>query len=281
MSLCVTAGFKGVDIDALACVIAYAELKNCDAWLIDNFDATIPNSIKNKHFNFYREKPKNADSFVITDVSNPNFLSPQIPQEQIIEIYDHHFGFESFWNNGSRHVQIESVGACATMIYELFEKSEKIPSPEIANLLYTAILSNTLNFHAVMTTERDKTAFNKLKRFINLPKNYEQLYYQETSAIVFQNPELAIEKDMHIYSDGTKIAQLELFEPKNILNKLEPIENGFIAVQAIGKNKTYVKTDDIKLKAKLEQIGFAFNFDIGVSVRIMQRKEIVKLLGIR
>jgi nanoRNase/pAp phosphatase (c-di-AMP/oligoRNAs hydrolase) len=281
MSLCATAGIKGTDIDALACVLAYAELKKCDAWLSDNFDATIPDSIKNSELNFHHTKPKNADLFVITDVSNPNFLSPQIPQEQIIEIYDHHFGFESFWNNDTRHVQIESVGACATMIYELFEKNAKKPSPEIANLLYTAILSNTLNFHAIMTSERDRAAFAKLKQFINLPQNYEKLYYQETSASIFLNPELAIEKDLHIYNDGTRIAQLELWEPKNILNELEPIENGFITVQAIGQNKTYVRTDDIKLKAKLEQIGFAFNFDIGVSVRIMQRKEIIKLLGIR
>src|SRR3989344_4504224 len=60
------------------------------------------------------------------------------------------------WN--LKFLKTEMVGACATLIWEEYVKRKK--SNEISemsgNLLSTAIISNTLNFNAMVTTDRDK-----------------------------------------------------------------------------------------------------------------------------
>ena len=110
------------------------------------------------------------------DVSEPSHIASAVYMDKVVEVYDHHYGYADYWEKriGDK-AKIEMIGACATFIWEEFvlrNQSEDI-SDISANLLYTGIISNTLNFNASVTHERDITASNQLKKIITLPDNWD------------------------------------------------------------------------------------------------------------
>jgi inorganic pyrophosphatase/exopolyphosphatase len=56
---------------------------------------------------------------------------------------------------------------------DLVEKLEKYS----IDLLMTAILSNTLNFKAQITKERDIIAYEELRKLSTLPSNWKEIYF--------------------------------------------------------------------------------------------------------
>ena len=234
-------------------MIAYAELNNCVAYISGVFNSTIPESIRGWNLNYTTNFPKEAEQFVLVDVSNPKYISQQIIIDNIIKVYDHHTGFENFWKEKG---QIEFIGACATMIYELFK--DKTPTTTTANLLSTAIFSNTLNFKSKITTERDIKAYNDLKQYTDLPDNWVDQYYNEVEAVVFNDILSAIKNDTKILPNNIVIGQMELWEADKMLNKsdfleilnyaMSDYENLFMNMPSIKCGKTYfvAKSQNIK-----------------------------------
>ena len=164
----ITAGQKYSDIDILACAVAYKNL--CDLQgrpakvvLPGPINSSVTEEIKTWDFTIENELIGEPDSheYVLVDVSQPNYFAKFVIQEKIVEIYDHHCEFEDYWKEKLHNkAVIDPIGACATLIWEEFVKAnlaDKI-SPVSANLLSTAILSNTLNLQAQITSPRDKQA---------------------------------------------------------------------------------------------------------------------------
>ena len=118
-----------------------------------------------------------TDEFIIIDVSNKDYFDDIVVENKVIEVIDHHVGCEEYWKNKlGEKANIEFIGAVATLIVELYEKEkliEKMPK-DIAYLLMSAILDNTLNFKAKVTTDRDKVAYKKLEMIVDSKENYQK-----------------------------------------------------------------------------------------------------------
>ena len=154
------------DIDVYASIITYADLLNQRGKAAKTYIPSAPNysvpdelrlpEWENAVFDF-----QPADEAIILDISNPEAIAKFVPDHQILEIIDHHPGYEDYWHEriGNKAI-IEKIGAVATSIFECWDYNKM--SPEIAKLLLGAILDNTLNFNADITTERDRQATNKL-----------------------------------------------------------------------------------------------------------------------
>lgn len=88
--------FNGfIDIDGLACAVAYAELlrlerKNAVAVLTDPLNMSVTPSLR-KIAVHYTATYEVGDEYVIVDMSDPRVLETFIPMDRITEIYDHHF----------------------------------------------------------------------------------------------------------------------------------------------------------------------------------------------
>ena len=167
-TIIVTSGSAYIDIDVLACSLALNFLhKLCGRESIachtGKMNGTIPESIKLEVNELFEKKLPYFGKlkYALVDVSNPKHFESFIEDEKIIEIYDHHFGFEKYWKDKiGKSAHIEHVGSCATLIWEQYFKLNKAHQlPEsIAKLLYLAIVSNTLNLQAFITTDRDIAA---------------------------------------------------------------------------------------------------------------------------
>ena len=158
----VTSGKKYIDIDAYASCIAYAKLLNlkgikAKAISTAKLNESITPSLLDLSNKLDEYKLSEDDEYIIIDVSNKDFFDTFVKEEKIIEIIDHHLGYEEYWKNKLKEkAQIEFIGAVATIIVELYEKENLLDkiSKDLATLLKAAILDNTLNLKAKITTRK-------------------------------------------------------------------------------------------------------------------------------
>lgn len=295
--LIVTTGKRYSDIDGLACVIGYQEVPTEQKPLVvivGPLNNSISLTIRKWPMDYKTSLPAGDYEFVVTDISEFNEFPVFVKKEKMVEIYDHHFGFEKTWQDllGAK-AKIEPVGACATLIWEEFTKRNpgKKMSWVAANLLYTAIVSNTLNFQASITTERDKDAFLAIRPFTDLPKDWISVYYQEQEVNVYANAEMAVVNDTKIqYVKGIRCAvgQIELWNSRDFVKEFKDTieavlrsfeaENWFFVSPSIGEGRTYIYTKSESIKNLLRsslQVDF-FGSDIGATKKPWLRKEILK-----
>lgn len=174
------------------------------------------------------------------------------------------------------------------MIYELFK--DKTPTTTTANLLSTAIFSNTLNFKSKITTERDIKAYNDLKQYTDLPDNWVDQYYNEVEAIAFNDIFSAIKNDTKILPNNIVIGQMELWEADKMLNTsdfleilnyaMKDYESWFMNMPSIKCGKTYFVAESQNIKNTLNKyLNVVWDGDVGVVGGLYLRKEIIKSCG--
>lgn len=293
----VTAGNKYIDIDAYASCIAYAnllKLKGIHAKAVSTakINETItPNLLKlNAQLENY-EKSDN-DEFIIVDVSSKSYFDNIVNEDKIIEIIDHHVGYEEYWKNKlGEKAKIEFIGAVATLIVELYEKENLIEkmSKDIAYLLMSAILDNTLNFKARITTDRDKTAYKKLELIVGDEEHYAEKYFKECQLAIERNLKNAIENDTKIERTSAILppvfGQIILWNKEKILENKDSIynilnnigTNWMINLICLEEGKSYIIASNLEVQAELEKLlNGEFKQDIMELENVWLRKEIIK-----
>jgi len=171
--------YKNPDLDGTACAFAYAEFltknnKNVIAtvfgkphreaqYVLNKFN--IPNLKNGNHI------IDHVDGIIIVDASDLGGLSDKVKPDKVVEIIDHRIINQANLFPNAK-VQIELVGSAATLIAEKYFYSKITISQESSALLFSAIVSNTINFQANVTTKRDLKMANWLKTKFVLPPNY-------------------------------------------------------------------------------------------------------------
>ena len=198
----ITSGSKYIDIDAYASCIAYANLlnlkgKEAKAVSSAKTNESIPSSLLKLNIGLDNYEPSKEDEFIIIDVSNKAYFDKIVNEDKIIEVIDHHVGYEEYWKNKLQDkAKIEFLGSVATLIVEIYEKEglmHKI-TKELAILLISAILDNTLNLKAKVTSKRDIVVYEKLERIIQ-DRKYPEKYFLECESQINKDLKLAIEND--------------------------------------------------------------------------------------
>lgn len=175
MNQVLVTAYVNADVDGVAGAMAYAEYLNYKGiqavagivgephdeakYILDRFNIDYPLILKNAD---------NYEKVILVDASDLNGLEGKISPEKVIEIIDHRkiHEAEKFLN---AKVQIEMVGAAATLVAEKFMQDNITISEKSAILLYGAIISNTINLKNSLTTERDINASRWLNSYANLP----------------------------------------------------------------------------------------------------------------
>ena len=298
----VTTGRGFTDIDGFACVIAYTHLLRQEkhdviAYLPSPINHSVPNYVLQWNLDYstdYLIRPD--DRFVVTDVSDPTQLPEGVRDSSIIELYDHHFGFEKHWSDRIHEKsKIEQIGACGTLIVEEYQKRANTRiSSQVANLLALAIVSNTLNFNAGVTHERDRVAFQYLMPFLTLEKEWVQNYFSSNDTHVYANPEDSMQGDTKVVQSPfiqgeLAIAQLELWEGESFIEKNMAVIKRMIqtsvaphwvlTVVSIRDGHNYLYTTSQVVKDVLKKkIGATFEGDRGTTKTLLLRKEILREL---
>jgi len=298
----ITSGGQYTDIDTLACGVAYKNLldvlgKPNKLVLLGPVNESVSKTVKTWNYSFEASfEGSLADcSYVLVDISDPTYFASFVIQENIIELYDHRWGFKGTWKQRlgtSSH--IETVGSCATLIWEEFKKRgiEGKINTVSANLLYTAIVSNTLNFNAQITTPRDIKASEELKERTSLPPDWKEVYFNEIEAVVLKNPIEALKNDTKettINGKKYKIGQIELWDSTKFTNNnfetllLTLTEGGdtasFITSPSISQGFNYILCAQKQIQDLLSKaINVKFDGSLGKTDKLWLRKEIIREL---
>jgi len=220
------------DLDGYACSFAYAELlrkKGQEAIGIAAGQIQREIQFLNKEFDFEQlpsnsEIIKSADSIVLVDASSLKGLPMEIEVKKVVEVIDHRNTPKTNELFPNAKIQIEKVGAAATLVGERFKQEGMKISNKAAILLYCAIVSNTLNFNVDFVSAKDRTIFNWLKEKVNIPNNLVHRMFEYKSQFDSESFEKTIIgdfKEIEIENKLVGIAQLEIIGLEKTLDRWE------------------------------------------------------------
>ncbi|OGD08819.1 hypothetical protein A2397_05235 [Candidatus Amesbacteria bacterium RIFOXYB1_FULL_44_23] len=226
----IVTSYNGPDLDGIACAIGYSEVlnglgKKAKATCFGNLGLEV--DFVRRFTNYFPLEVHSGnystdDKFVLVDTADPDAIEPTIDSKKVIEIFDHRqLVFLDKFINSKNHIEL--VGSCATLITEEFIKNNLKPSNNAAIYLYSAIVSNTVNFKNSVTTQRDIDAAKWLRTLISLPEDYIKQMFISKSSINADNLYQLIAQDFAVKSLGGKrigIAQIEIADLENTLTKL-------------------------------------------------------------
>lgn len=296
----ITAGSTYLDIDAYACMVAMAELlclqgKNAIAYSSAPYNYSVCESLIEEG-QILRELPfgvpEEDAKYIIVDVSDPEFLRDSVPLDKVIEIYDHHVGFETYWEKLiGAGTHIEFIGAAVTLVYREWERADLAREMKIstAKLLIAAILDNTLNLTSTNTTEEDREVFFTLCAHVGVGEEFRTSYFSEVQKSVEANLKNALLSDIKTVRENSilppRVAQLCVWNAKDVIIRLDEIRGWFaplgeawmINIIDLSGNCCYFVCDDERYQKKLEPV-FDISFDAGIAQteKPYLRKQIIK-----
>jgi inorganic pyrophosphatase/exopolyphosphatase len=143
--------------------------------------------------------------YIELDVSKPDFFDKRVTEDNLVEIIDHHVGYEEYWRKRPKvKSQIEFIGSVCTIIYEriIESKHEEILDTDLCKLLIAGILDNTLNLKSDITSDRDRAAYSELMRIGGISDDYCVEYFSACEAEIVNNFAQAIRDDIKIEKVG-------------------------------------------------------------------------------
>jgi manganese-dependent inorganic pyrophosphatase len=290
------------DLDGVAGIFAYNELLKNEGkegtigvlgevqdevkYIFDYLKIKYPYKINNS---------KNFDEVILIDASHLNTLGRHIEPDKVVEIIDHRKVHETEKFPNAK-VQIELVGAAATLVVERLIQGNVSISVNVATLLLGAIISNTFNLKSSITTDRDRKVVEYLSKKVQLPENFWEDFFIAKSDLSGEKLAQRMEIDIAIYEAGKKkvgICQLEIYGARklvaereteiiNILKKIKDkskLDIIFLNIIRIDELKNFFITWQEETKKLLEKVlKITFNGDVAENDQLIMRKQIIPLL---
>jgi len=219
-------GHKSPDTDSVTSAITYANLKNAlgmkEAVPAAAGDINAETKFLLDHFKVpYPEKLTDATDkkVILVDHNEMAQAVDNLNMENIVEIVDHHkigglaTGKPIFFLN-------EPVGATGGIIANLYEMNNVPISKEMAGLMMSAILSDTVLFKSPTCTPRDKTAVEKLAKIAGVdPMSFGMELLKAKSDVSSKSAKDILLGDFKKFDfSGTKsgVGQIEVMDLKDL-----------------------------------------------------------------
>lgn len=300
----ITAGSTYLDVDAYACMVALRELltlqgENAIAYSAAPYNYSVCKSLINDT-DVLKSLPKGyskeKSQYIIVDVSDPDYIKDSVPIDNITALYDHHTGFEEYWQSRiGDDAKIEFIGACATLVLRKWKAAGLLSemTRSTALLLIAAILDNTLNLTSGNTDREDIQAFGELCKKESIDEMWCASYFEEVAANIESDLKNAIFSDVKTVINNPvlppRFAQLCIWDAQNVILRLPEIRQWFkgstdgfmINVIDIKHQCSYFVCDDPYRQKVLERI-FGVSFELGIAKTQIPylRKEIIKKVRI-
>lgn len=299
--IAITSGKKYLDIDAYAGMIAYRELlralepeREIFAVSSAKLNQSIPQLMRDFQYALDQCSFDGQAKYIVLDVSNPEFIDPIVQDREIIELIDHHPGYEPYWQNRlGTAAQIEPIGSVCTIIWEKFLAAgqERLLNTELSKLLVAGILDNTLNLRAKITNERDRQAYDGLIKVGQVPESWAEEYFTACATEILSDLHAAVLDDLKIEKVSPLLpnvtSQLVLLDHGGVtFEQLAGIfaEQGHRAwlmnVIQLSDGKSYLYFNGEGTRAKLEELldnALLVDDHLMILEHFMLRKELFRL----
>lgn len=161
---------------------------------------------------------------VLVDHSDEEQAPDNIGQGVLVGIFDHH-KLGGLRSSAPPEVWIRPVGSTCTVVKELYDFTKQTVPPDIAGLMLSAILSDTLMFNSPTTTPDDRQAAAALAQLAGVSdiSNLGAELLQAKASLVDSSPENIVLQDFKVFSMAGNIVgigQIELADASLFVEKI-------------------------------------------------------------
>lgn len=227
-------GHKNPDTDTITAALAYAHLKkelghdvepvrlgevNKETqYALDHFGVSAPRLIESV--------PENSD-VILVDHNEFQQSVDNIDDARIVEVIDHH-RVANFQTNEPLFIRLEPVGCTATILKKMYQENNVTITKEIAGLLVSAIISDSLLLKSPTCTQQDIDAAKELAEIAGV--NLEQYGFDMLQAGADLRDKSMAElismdaKEFDMHGAKVEIAQVNAVDTKAILEHQAELE---------------------------------------------------------
>ena len=303
MSTVLVFGHKNPDTDTICSALAYAELKKKLGMDVEAVRLGEVNGETQYALDHFRVKaPRMIDSVngeaeevILVDHNEFQQSADGIENVRILEVIDHH-RIANFQTADPLYYRAEPVGCTATILLKLYKEKEIEIASDMAGLMLSAIISDSLLFKSPTCTDEDVEAAKELAEIAGVDAEAYGLEMLKAGADLSQKTiEELISLDAKEFAMGdykVEIAQVNTVDANDVLNRKEEVEAA-IANTVAAKNLdlfvfaiTNILTNDseaVVVGSKSELFEKAFNVTLhdGVATLpgvVSRKKQIVPVL---
>ena len=186
-------------------------------------------------------KASEADEVILVDHNNPGQSAKDIKQAKVVKIIDHH-GIAGFSSPEPIFILTEPVGCCCTVLYKLYKDNDIPITKNIAGLMLSAIISDTVLLRSQTTTQRDVKTANKLAKIagVNLEEFGKKLLTKGTEISDISDFDLVFQdsKEFPVGDEKIQISQINSYDTKEPLDRKEGIKK--VMIEYMDKHKDIV-----------------------------------------
>ncbi|PWV99715.1 manganese-dependent inorganic pyrophosphatase [Paenibacillus cellulosilyticus] len=234
-------GHKNPDTDTICSAIAYAELKKqigVDAEAIRLGEVNGETQYALNYFGI--EAPRlveavaaEAKEVILVDHNERQQSANDIADVRVLEVIDHH-RIANFETSDPLYYRAEPVGCTATILNKIYkEKGVKI-SKEIAGLMLSAIISDSLLFKSPTCTQEDVDAARELAAIAGVDADVYGLAMLKAGADLSDKTVAQLisidSKEFTMGSAKVEIAQVNAVDTNDVLSRQGEVEAGLNAI---------------------------------------------------
>ncbi|MFM8321799.1 MAG: DHHA2 domain-containing protein [Chloroflexota bacterium] len=169
---------------------------------------------------------------ILVDHNEPGQALGAIEEAELVEILDHH-RLGHMTTHTPIKFSVDIVGSTSTLVSERIEEAGLSATPQIAGILLSGLLSDTLILTSPTTTERDRCAAERLARWAfvrNGPlagetiESYGRALVDSGAGLSTRSPDEIVSTDLKLYEAGGKtfaIAQVEVTDLRQLDEHLD------------------------------------------------------------
>lgn len=240
-------GHKNPDTDTICSALAYADLKkqlgrNVEAvrlgsvngetqFALNKFGADAPRLVETV--------ANEVKGVILVDHNERQQSASDIDQVQVLEVIDHH-RIANFETSAPLYYRAEPVGCTATILKKLYKENGVAIRPQIAGLMLSAIISDSLLFKSPTCTPEDVAAARELAEIAGVnAESYGLDMLKAGADLSDKTIAQLISLDAKEFSMGSakvEIAQVNAVDVNDVLSRqaeLEDALNGIIAEKGL------------------------------------------------
>ncbi len=173
------------------------------------------------------EKVDEGQEVILVDHNEFTQSVEGIEKAKILAVVDHH-RINNFQTSEPLFYYAQPVGCTATVLFELYKSNDVDIEPQIAGLMLSAIISDTLLLKSPTTTDKDKKAVEELAKIANvdISKYGLEMLKAGTNLDKYTEEELINLDAKTMEKEGIKyiIAQVNTVSIPDVLKRKEKIE---------------------------------------------------------
>ncbi|MBM6507748.1 MULTISPECIES: manganese-dependent inorganic pyrophosphatase [Staphylococcus] len=285
-------GHKNPDTDAISSAIIMADFEqqtgntNAKAYRLGEVGAETQFALD--HFNVKApellEDNLDGQEVILVDHNEFQQSADSIADSTIKHVVDHH-RIANFETASPLYYRAEPVGCTATILYKMYKERGFEIKPEIAGLMISAIISDSLLFKSPTCTEEDVNAAQALKDIANVDLDAYGLEMLKAGASTTdKSADELLDMDAKSFTMGdyvTRIAQVNTVDIDEVLNRKEELEKSMLETSAEEKYDLFVLvvTDIINSDSKILVVGAEKN-KVGEAFNVQLEDDMAFLTGV-